>query len=400
MSRPTLRTAPWCALDGRAWFLALAGVLTWAAVGLPLWSASLQEKLLAGEPRVLAGYAFYVLFLPLFLTESLVLERPRFAGSRRRRGLALLLVAAETAAAAGVVLAFHHVTGAALLVITAAQVAGVLRLGPAMLWSAAQAVVPAIAMNPSYGIANRVMTAGVFLGFMIFATMITHAMAREAAAREALEEAYRELRATTALLEDSHRLAERMQIARELHDVAGHHLAALSLNLEGARHLAAGGVREKLDTCRDVAQSLLKELREVVGRLRDEPGLDLRSAIAPIVDAVPSPEISCDVSEELRVRDPAVGHALMRTVQEAVTNAARHSGARHLRIVLHREGESVRLRASDDGRGASAVREGHGLSGMRERIESLGGKLRVETAPGHGFAIEAEIPDDDSHRAG
>jgi signal transduction histidine kinase len=51
-------------------------------------------------------------------------------------------------------------------------------------------------------------------------------------------------------------------------------LAALSLNLEGARHLAAGGVREKLDTCRDVAQSLLKELREVVGRPRDEPAVD------------------------------------------------------------------------------------------------------------------------------
>jgi signal transduction histidine kinase len=83
---------------------------------------------------------------------------------------------------------------------------------------------------------------------------------------------------------------------------------------------------------------------------------------------------------------------VLRCAQEIVTNAARHAGAENLWLDLEHEGGMVTLRARDDGRGARSVRPGNGLRGMRERLESVGGSLAVETAEGKGFALRATLP--------
>jgi signal transduction histidine kinase len=75
-----------------------------------------------------------------------------------------------------------------------------------------------------------------------------------------------------------------------------------------------------------------------------------------------------------------------------LTNAARHSAARNLWIAVRREGDAVRLRAYDDGRGGKAGNGGNGLRGMRERVELAGGELRVATDPGRGFEVTAWLP--------
>ena len=76
----------------------------------------------------------------------------------------------------------------------------------------------------------------------------------------------------------------------------------------------------------------------------------------------------------------------------AVTNAARHSGAENLWVAIERDGETLRIRAHDDGRGSDGANDGFGLRGMRERVESAGGELRIVTQPGRGFDVTALLP--------
>ena len=92
------------------------------------------------------------------------------------------------------------------------------------------------------------------------------------------------------------------------------------------------------------------------------------------------------------VADPALAEAVLRTVQEALTNAARHGQANLLDVRVHRDGAALRVDIEDDGRATLPLREGHGLTGMRERIDALGGSLRIERAATGGVRIEASLP--------
>jgi signal transduction histidine kinase len=90
--------------------------------------------------------------------------------------------------------------------------------------------------------------------------------------------------------------------------------------------------------------------------------------------------------------DPALSHAIVRFVQEAVTNAARHAQADTLLIEVKREGDAVRVTAKDDGKGAGSIREGNGLRGLRERFEELGGSFEIDRAEGSGLLLRALVP--------
>src|SRR4029434_2395287 len=101
--------------------------------------------------------------------------------------------------------------------------------------------------------------------------------------------------------------------------------------------------------------------------------------------------IHLSVADDLYVDDPSKAHAVFRCVQEAMTNAVRHARARNLWIQLSQSQTGIDVRISDDGDGRSDVKPGHGLKGMRERMEEVGGWVKVQARPGHGFAIEAWV---------
>jgi signal transduction histidine kinase len=107
---------------------------------------------------------------------------------------------------------------------------------------------------------------------------------------------------------------------------------------------------------------------------------------------VPRPRVHLEVAAGLRIADPERAHILLRCIQEIVTNAARHSDAENLWIVIERHGETFRIEAHDDGRGSDGARDGFGLRGMRERVERAGGELRIATQPGRGFDVTAMLP--------
>jgi len=230
----------------------------------------------------------------------------------------------------------------------------------------------------------------------------------DARARTALDElagvvaAGAALTVATADLEEardrltSARMAERRMIRRELHDGLGPSLAGLRLGLEGARNI----VRDDPERARELMAALQAELEQ---RVQDVRTLS-RDLLPPVLD-----ELGVGAAlEELAVRhrsggfdvrvdcdlptapSPQLAGALYGIAVEAVTNAARHSGAGGCDVSVHREGEQVRLVVADDGRGigGEAV-AGVGTSSMRERAEEAGGTLTVR---GPGTVVEAVLP--------
>jgi signal transduction histidine kinase len=96
----------------------------------------------------------------------------------------------------------------------------------------------------------------------------------------------------------------------------------------------------------------------------------------------------------VRDHDPQSGLVLYRAAQEAMTNIRKHAQASSAEVSLdYRHPERVRLTVSDNGVGCADTGGGYGLLGIRERVQLLGGKVSVETAPGEGFALQVEVPE-------
>ncbi len=230
------------------------------------------------------------------------------------------------------------------------------------------------------------------LAWMSFAFGAGYLAASEAGAHRDLARANSELVATQALLSDDTRVAERLRISRELHDVVGHHLAGLSVNLQLASHLVEGPVAQPVREAHLVAKLLLAEVREVVGALRDPRQTDLRRALELLGGGVVEPRIHLDLPDDLDRVDPVCAHVLFRCVQEAITNAIKHSGARNLWVELQRTEAGWDMLVRDDGRGAASIVTGDGLKGMAERLREVGGQLKLESQAGEGFTLRASIP--------
>lgn len=219
------------------------------------------------------------------------------------------------------------------------------------------------------------------------------ALRREAETARALAETNRELRSAQAIIDNTVRDAERLRISRELHDAWGHELTALGLQLEIASHVTEPGrANDHVMQAKGLASALLAKVRDVVATLREAEPCDLKDALEALAQSVPTPAIHVDFSPGVRV-SPDQAHALMRCAQEAVTNAVRHAEASNLWLQVTSDGEGVRLIACNDGSARpTASSPGSGLLGMRERVESLGGKLAVRTGGDFGFTVDAWLP--------
>jgi signal transduction histidine kinase len=234
--------------------------------------------------------------------------------------------------------------------------------------------------------------ASIYLGISVLVFITSTVASQQAEQREAQRRLNAELRATRALLAESSRIAERMRIARDLHDLIGHHLTALSLNLEVASHLtneAAGAhVRKAQSTAK-----LLTDVREVVSELRQDDAIDLTQALRGLAEGVPGLSVHVVMPPRFSVEDPRRAQVLLRCAQEIITNAAKHAGARNLWLNFAYAGESLLgLHARDDGRGAEQVELGNGLSGMRERLAEFGGSVTLDTGLSRGFALTVRLP--------
>jgi signal transduction histidine kinase len=228
-----------------------------------------------------------------------------------------------------------------------------------------------------------------YLGFQIFAMLMIHALRSEEQARTAAELAQTALREAQAQLAERWRDEERLRIARDLHDTLGHQLTALALNLEVAAHTTTGPASEQVRLCRDLAKGLLADVREVVGTLRESRSARLIEKILDRAPGLPRPELTLAIDPDLHVGDRHA-EAIARLVQESLTNSARHSDAGVLQVTVVRTQDRLDVTATDDGAGCPTVVAGHGLRGMRERFEALGGGVRY--CGTDGFVVRGWLP--------
>ncbi len=381
----------------------LSGVKTDMPLGqLALWIASgftpAPSAIRAGTDRdeltvllfLIAYVALMVLFGLLFWlrTGSAAARRPAWQGR------------AMLAAQMAIALSYPH----SLLYLVAAELGLVLGLRSGLRWLALQvlllvllvlAPLPGNDSTRSDGWVREVLLElGTMALWQGIAFGIGHMAAVERRGRIELAAANGELRATQLLLADTVRSAERLRIARDLHDIVGHHLTALNLHLDLSLRQSGAAVPPALATARALAQGLLAEVRVVVGSERGMQRIDLREALAALCAGIPQPRIALRFAPGLEIASPAVAHTLFCCVQEAISNAVRHAAAGRLDIELARadDGVSVLLRIEDDGAGSRATAEGNGLRGMRERLALLGGELKAGNRPRRGFGMEIVLP--------
>ena len=189
---------------------------------------------------------------------------------------------------------------------------------------------------------------------------------------------------------------ERKRLRRDLHDGLGPALAGLTLQVDTLRNQLAGAADAGLLALRSGIQSTVLDVRRIVEGLRP-PSLDelgLGEALAQLASRLDGAS-GLDIGVQVEVGDlpAAVEVAAYRIAQEALTNAARHAGARHVTLTVVSGDGGIVLRVSDDGCGVLRPREdGVGLSSMRERAEEIGGALDVVAVPGDGTTVTARLP--------
>jgi signal transduction histidine kinase len=118
----------------------------------------------------------------------------------------------------------------------------------------------------------------------------------------------------------------------------------------------------------------------------------LSRALEPLAEAVERPRIHLKLPPNLRIREAERAQAVVRCVQEIITNAAKHADADNLWIEVALSASGLEVHARDDGRGVEVVASGYGLEGMRARIEALGGRLELASQPHQGFRVDAWMP--------
>lgn len=356
------------------------GLAVWLGVGLPIW-IQLSEI----RPARFAGW------LPAWLLFAVAFWVT--AGDRQiSRSLGLLLLGLQAACVMVLVLLLCDGFEGTLLVLVAMQLASRVSRRTGFLWIAIQTLLLGIAIGIHWSPRPAVLLAPPYLGFQILAFLAFAVLEREARGREELARTNAELRSARELLAQSSRAAERLRIARELHDGVGHRLVALSLNLEVASHRIEGPGLEPVQVAQSLTRQVLTDIGEIVDTLGRAQRLDLRRALEAMTEEMPRPRVHLRLPDDLAVEDAGVAHLLLRCCQEIVTNAAKHAGAENLWLDVTQEDGAIEVRARDDGRGAEAVAAGRGLASMRERLESAGGSLEVATRPGMGFAVAALVP--------
>lgn len=252
-------------------------------------------------------------------------------------------------------------------------------------WSAVQNP----AEYPNLTLAFFVFIAFLYAGYALFTLEM---LIRETRAREELERTRRELEVA------SHQagvLEERQRLAREIHDTLAQGFASIVVQLEAAEAVAGSEapVRSYLEQARAAAREGLSEARRMVYALRPEllENTSLPEALGRLVQRFERESglrAQFILSGEPRALAPELEVGLLRVAQEALFNIRKHARARQATLTLTYSGDVVLLDVQDDGVGLPSIPPpGFGLRSMRERVEALGGRMTVESEPGHGTVL-------------
>lgn len=212
----------------------------------------------------------------------------------------------------------------------------------------------------------------------LFTVSTVNSWIQESRAKEASEELNRELIAAQSLLKEATRQSERTRIARDIHDLLGHHLTALTINLQVAMHKTDGEAKQQVEKSYAIAKLLLSDVREAVTEIREKSALQIKDALQALVSAVPRLKVTLNLEGELDIQNVELADAILRSVQESLTNTLKHSHSDSFSISIRRESSVLKLAMMDNGKASPDFKVGNGLAGMKERILALGGSIRFE----------------------
>lgn len=237
--------------------------------------------------------------------------------------------------------------------------------------------------------------------FTIAFTLITKraldSRAREEKLRLEIESAHEQLKVYAATAEDLATTRERNRVAREIHDGVGHYLTVVKTQLDAAAALIPtqpDRAREAVVKAAKLTGEALDDVRRSVGALRTDAARPPLPEALKQLAALGEPVPAIAIEGTPRPLAPAVEHALFRAAQEGLTNIRKHARATTALVRLDfRERQRVRLELADNGVGASSeISSGFGLTGLRERIEILGGTVESGNRAAGGFALTIEVP--------
>jgi signal transduction histidine kinase len=245
-----------------------------------------------------------------------------------------------------------------------------------------------------------------FLAGIVFVVVITQLAVKEQRARAEVERLFAELRDANDKLreyanqiEEIATLTERNRLAREIHDSLGHYLTVVIVQIEAATAVLETDRERSLDGLRKaqaLAQKGLAEVRRSISALRSE-----QTETTSLIDSLKTLFEECQVSGVAtefqlvgtpRRLSPSAELTLYRAAQEGLTNVRKHSRAGAAKITLDYSGDRVSLVVKDEGIGANESEKGFGLVGLHERVQLLGGEVRIATAPDKGFTLEVGLP--------
>ncbi|MBP7917273.1 MAG: histidine kinase dimerization/phosphoacceptor domain-containing protein, partial [Arenimonas sp.] len=280
--------------------LRYAGLFTWVMVGIPLiyaWQQGFAEHGLLSRSMlgwVLSFLAFGMLY---------VLVAGKLSVNRRGWRDALYLFFLTLSA---VSVSYYSSTGlgSVLLMVIAGILPWILTLSFGLIWLVLShlTVIPVFIFGPmDLTWWEALMQSLLYAGFSTFVFVTGYVAKLQASAREEQRRLNAELRATRTLLAESSRVGERLRISRELHDLLGHHLTALSLNLEVAGHLTEGLAQEHVKQSHSLAKLLLADVREAVSEMRHGGSIDIVATIEPLLQSVPNLQIEFKADRDLRL---------------------------------------------------------------------------------------------------
>jgi signal transduction histidine kinase len=218
----------------------------------------------------------------------------------------------------------------------------------------------------------------IYFMLQMFGFSAIETILREEKAKEEMSAINQELLATRFMLKATSKKQERLRISRDLHDVIGHQLTALSLNLEVAKHKVSEEFKPLLQENLQLAKNLLTDVRQVVKEMRDEEQVDLVFSLENLINQLPDCQL--DVVSVADIHSLQLKQQLLFCLQEGISNALRHGKANLFVFGSEKNDSHLAITLSDNGTGSLENNEvvfGSGLAGMNERLSDFSGKVEL-----------------------
>ncbi len=242
----------------------------------------------------------------------------------------------------------------------------------------------------------------IYFMLQIFGFSAIESAVREVKAKEELSAINQELLAARFMLKESSQRKERLRISRDLHDVIGHQLTALALNLEVSRHKVPDEFKPLLAQNLMQAKTLLSDVREVVKEMRSEEQFDLVEKLSDLIEQLPECELKVESSPEINAL--SLKQQLMFCLQEGVSNAIRHGKANQFTLSAEKKDKQLSLYLANNGLAKPTIQSatqselltqkqlGSGLIGMQERLADFQGVVELIHTPA-GCTLKIQVED-------